>query len=190
MFVSLQYGFHFPVPSFQNHCPRAHEKLGPSVSMSDDNEWFRKYFPLVTCKIGFVVVIGEVLLLDVSDESNAFSKSAEICTHIEIKTYNKPWFIISRNGALDNFICWNIWTSSVYIFLSFNFQLSIQLVKKSKPPCITLNSQYMSTLFLLTGRSTFIGACLSSGCIVHRRRRPHQFLSVSNRFRWKRVALG
>lgn len=72
MFVSLQYGFHFPVPSFQNHCPRAHEKLGPSVSMSDDNEWFRKYFPLVTCKIGFVVVFGEVLLLDASDDSNAF----------------------------------------------------------------------------------------------------------------------
>lgn len=76
------------------------------------------------------------------------------------------------------------------LYTYWNLQLSIQLVKKSKPPCITLNSQYMSTLFLLTGRSTFIGACLSSGCIVHRRRRPHQFLSVSNRFGWKRVALG
>lgn len=57
--------------------------------MLDDNEWFWKYFFLVICKIGFVVVIGEVLLFDVFDGFSVFLKFVEICIYIEIKIYNK-----------------------------------------------------------------------------------------------------
>ena len=56
--VSLEYGFHLPSPSFQNHCFLAYEIFNPSVFMSDDDistSLFLKYLPFVTCKtcLGF-----------------------------------------------------------------------------------------------------------------------------------------
>lgn len=61
-FGFLQYGFHFPLLSFQYHWPIPLVTFRPTASMSDDNGSFLKYFSLITCEIEFLRHVRRILI--------------------------------------------------------------------------------------------------------------------------------